>query len=118
MESQIPFLELVLIVKRNFKVIFTVFMIVVVITLGITLSMPEWYRAQTTILPPSDEVDMFNFSSLMHDLPLKALGLGSGSGELELIIAMLKSRSVMEVASKEYNLQQRYKTKNLEETVK
>ena len=80
--------------------------------------MPQAYRASTTILPPLEEEGMFNFASLMSDLPLKALGLGSVSSGTELFMAILQSRTILDSAIAQFHLIDRYDAKNNEEALK
>lgn len=103
---------------QNRKLIIITSLISFIFFICVSLILPLCYRAYTTILPPVDESGMFDFSSLMSDLPLKALGLGGVSEQSDLLIATLKSRTVMDAVAKEYNLMERYKAKNLEETIK
>jgi len=107
------------ILLEHWKIISIIFIVVSVITAGISLTLPRWYRAQTTILPPTSEEGKFGFSSLIGNLPFAtALGFGEAQKETDLLLAILKSRTVMESVCSEFNLMKRYKTKNMEETVK
>ena len=83
-----------------------------------SLIIPEHYRGQTTILPPLEEDGLSSFASLVSDLPLNALGLGTGPDQTTLFLATLKSRTIMEAVAREFHLMEHYKKKNMEETVK
>ncbi len=111
-------IDLIKLLLKNIKTIVTIFCIVTVITVIFSLILPEHYRAQTTILPPIEEGGLANFSSLISDLPLNALGLGSAPDQSTLFLATLKSRTIMEAVAKQFNLMEQYKKKNIEETVK
>ncbi len=103
----------------HWKTIIITFIVVSVITAGISLTLPRWYRAQTTILPPTSEEGKLGLSSLVGNLPFAtALGLGEAQKDTDLLLAILKSRTVMESVCTKFNLIKRYKTKNMEETVK
>lgn len=96
------------------------FLIVCFIAAGISLSLPKWYTSMTTILPPTGESGDMGLSSLIGNLPLSGFGLGIGaiSEQTNTFLAILNSRTVMEAVANKFNLMERYKTKNMEETVK
>jgi uncharacterized protein involved in exopolysaccharide biosynthesis len=72
------------------------------------------------ILPPAEEGDAFGLSSLMSKMPLGSLGinLGGVSEETYSILAVLKSRTIMESVAGRFDLMKRYKAKDMENTVK
>ncbi|MBN2011728.1 hypothetical protein JW960_20530, partial [candidate division KSB1 bacterium] len=73
----------------------------------------------STILPPVEEGGLSNFAALLSDMPLKALGLGSGvSDESVMFTATLNSRTVMESVVNKFDLINRYRAKNMEEAVR
>ena len=95
---------------------FTVCFVVAVISLIV----PKLYTSRTTILPPTDDSGGFGLSSLLGNLPVGGLGIGmSGLSESTYtFIAILNSRTVMESVAKKFELQDRYKAENMEETIK
>jgi len=95
-------------------------LIVCIIVAAISLIVPKWYTASTTILPPQAETTGMDISSLLGSLPIGGLGMGLGGESMEafLFTAILTSRTVMEEVAEQYDLISRYKTKNMEETVK
>lgn len=104
---------------KNKKLILFNFLLTGILTAIISLCLPVWYRSYTSILPPVADSGLASFSSLISNIPLRALGLGSGvSAESEIVMATLKSRTLMESVANKMNLQERYKTKNIEETIK
>lgn len=112
-------IDFLTILIRRWKFIVTVFLLVTMIAVVFSLILPLWYRAYTTILPPVEDDGLSTFTSLLSDLPLRALGLGGGvSDQTELFLAMLKSRTVMESAVSEFDLINLYKAKNIEKTIK
>lgn len=118
MEKELIIIDYLKVLFKNRKFIIIIFLVVTVITIVISLLMPVWYRAQTTILPPIEESELASFSSLISDLPLKALGLGGKTSQAEIFLATLKSRTVMEAAARKFDLMKRYKARNIEDTVK
>ncbi len=110
--------DLIKLLLKNIKIIITTFLLATVAAVIFSLILPEDYRAQTTILPPLEEESLSSFSSLLSDLPLNALGLGSASDQSTLFLATLKSRTIMEATAGRFNLMECYKKRNMEETVK
>lgn len=94
---------------RKFVIIFVA--IISIITAGITLILPKWYRAKTVILPPVEEQKAL--SSLRSDLAAFGLtGMFGGDQNQMKLVAILKSRSLLEALDKKYDFQQRYDKKN------
>jgi len=92
--------------------------IIAVIAAGVSMVIPRWYRASTTILPPQEDSQGIGFSSILSSLPLSSLGLGGMSEGTTRFLALMDSRTIMESVAKEFDLQKLYKEKNMEETVK
>lgn len=87
------------------------------ITAIISLIIPKTFTAKTTILPPSGESEGVGISQLVGSLPLGVLGLGGISGDTNIFMAILNSRTVMEAIAKKFRLMDLYKLENMEETV-
>lgn len=112
-------MDVLKIVYQNRFRFLKVFFITLFASALISLIVPEWYRSYSTILPPSDDGGLSNFASMLSDLPLQALGLGTGvSEEAILFTATFNSRTVMETVVNKFDLIKRYDVKNLEEAVK
>ena len=94
--------------------------IVCVLSAGISLVVPIWYRSSTTILPQAADEGAFGISSALSNLPFGSLGLGLGAinEETTRFIAIFDSRTVMESVAERFNLIERYREKNIEETVR
>ena len=99
------------------KLIFVNFIVVCIITAIISLILPKTFSANSTILPPANEADVFGLSSLIGNLPLGPLGFGGVSEETYTFMAILHSRTVMEAIAKKFALMQRYDYENMEYTV-
>ena len=87
----------------------------------ISLLLPSWYRATTTILPPGGEaLGLAAASSLLGT----ASGLATSfslpfmATPSDVIAAILKSRSVGEAVVQKENLMEAYKTKSLENALR
>ena len=107
------------IMKRR-KLVTINFLAVSILAAAYSLILPKVYRAQTTILPPASEGGPFDLSSLISKVPLGSFGidLGGVSEETYSILAVLKSRTIMESVAGRFDLQKRYKAKDMEYTVK
>lgn len=118
-KTEISGIDTLKIFVKRWKLFTANFFIVVVLVSIVCLLLPISYRAQTTILPPIEDSDLMGVSSLLSDLPLKALGLGSQiSGQTDLFLAILKSRTIMEAVIDKFDLMRKYEAKNIEIAIK
>ncbi len=87
------------------------FLVVVLVTYGITLLLPKWYYSESVVLPPRDK----GAGSLMGMGNIaRMVGLGGPAGllghqELFSYMSILKSRVVQEQIINEFNLHEVYK---------
>ena len=118
-KKEIGIIDYLYILVKSRKLLITSFIIVCVIAAAVSLILPKWYTAETTILPPSEEAGGLGLSSLLSTLPGPGLGLGLGaiSEEMNILIAILNSRIVMEAIAKKFDLMKRYDAENMEETI-
>jgi len=117
-KKQVNIIDYLYVLVKWRKLIIINFLVVCIIAAGISLILPKWYRAETTILPPLEEGAQMGMSSIMRNLSVGGLGLGAVSEETNLFLAILNSRTVMEAVARKFDLMKRYKTKNMEETVR
>ena len=100
--------------KHKFRIGLIVF-IITTFSIIISLIMPKWYKATSTILPPSSPSAQFaNFAAL------SGMNLGSflGSGtQQSRVLSILKSRSIKEAVVKKFDLVQKYEAENLEKAI-
>lgn len=100
--------------KNKFRIGLIVF-VVTSISIGISLLMPKWYKATSTILPPSGPSAQFaNFAAL------SGMNLGSllgGGAEQTRVLSILKSRSIKEAVVKKFDLIEKYESENLEKAI-
>ncbi|MFO7891892.1 MAG: Wzz/FepE/Etk N-terminal domain-containing protein [bacterium] len=115
------FIDYVYILVKWRKMIIINFLVVCIVTAIISLIIPKWYKATTTIMPPSEQTtSLGGLSSIMNKLPVGNLGMGNILGfseQTSRFIAMLESRTIMESVIDEFNLMEKYKQKNIEETI-
>jgi len=114
------FIDILNILVQWRRFILVNFLVVCLIAGGISCLLPKWYRAKTTILPPSEEGGGLGLSALLSNLPVSGFGIGTGalSEETNLFLAILNSRTVMESVVVKFDLQKFYKAKNMELAVK
>ena len=113
------FIDYVYVLVKWRKMIIINFLVVSIIAAGVSLIIPKWYRASSTIMPPAeDTTPLGGLTSLMTKLPVSNLGNIMGmSQEGSRFLAMLNSRTIMEATVKKFNLIERYNTENMEETI-
>ncbi len=117
-EERVGVLDYFLVLTRWWKLIALSFITACILAFAVGSIVPKWYRATATIFPPKSELSALGLSSLTQNLPLGALGFKPGADESLVYLAILQSRTVMELVAKRFNLQQVYGARNLERTVR
>ena len=71
----------------------------------ISLLLPKWYAAESTILPPVEGGDSFDLmSSLIENKTLNRLGLFSATTPSDIYVEILESRTVREALVRHFDL--------------
>jgi len=92
---------------------------VVVVAAGVSLLLPNWFRARSTILPPTEGGNGFELmNALIENKTLSHLGLFSASTPSDIYAEILKSRTLRESLVTDFDLQRLYHTKGMESTLK
>jgi len=92
---------------------------VTAVTAAITLLLPIWYRAETTLLPPQESGQSFGqLANLIETSALSKVGLLTTTSTSDLYVEILKSRRVREAIVKRFDLQRRYRERNLDACLK
>jgi len=102
--------------KRRKFIVITV-TIVTILSVIISLLLPKWYKATTVIMPPTGNES--KFGGMMANL--SAFGLGGmlgGSEDQMRILAILKSKNILEALDEKYDFQSKYETKYKFQTYK
>jgi len=98
--------------KWKNKTILFVF-IITSLSIGISLLLPKWYRAQAVVLSPvSSDAAISPMTNILGNL-----GLGSvmgGEGNVFRYLAIVKSRTLRESVIRKFDLVKHYKSKNEE----
>lgn len=114
-DKELQIKDYVNIIFSQKKFIIITLISVIIIASIISLILPKWYKATVVLLPPTSESP--SFSSLSAGLG--AFGLGSifgGNEDQFRLVAILRSRSMLEALNDKYDFQKRYKKKILDET--
>jgi tyrosine-protein kinase Etk/Wzc len=120
--SEMNLIEFMAILAKWKKFILRNFLIVCLVVVMITMMLPRFYTAGTTILPPTgDTGGMGVAAALLSNLPISGFGsgtLGAFSQETNLFLAILNSRSLLTAIAEKFELQKLYETPTMEETLK
>ena len=123
-EDEIKLLDLLIVIAKNKKMILSVTFVSALLSLGISLLLPNVYTATAKILPPQS-----NQSSSVNSVMLAQLGgLSAAAGAAgaalglkdpnALYLAMLKSRNIGEKIVQQFDLQKVYEEKTMIDTLK
>jgi uncharacterized protein involved in exopolysaccharide biosynthesis len=105
--------------RRHGRRPFLAVLAVAVLAVGVSLLMPSWYRAESSLMPPQDSGEGFGaLASLVEASALSKVGLLSTNSTSDLYVEMIKSRRVRESIVRRFELQRRYKIKNLDDCLK
>jgi uncharacterized protein involved in exopolysaccharide biosynthesis len=86
---------------------------------GIVSLLPVWYQAETTLLPPQEAQSSFGLlASVIESSALSRVGLITTNSPADVFVEIMRSRRVSEALIKRYDLQRRYKVKNLDRCLK
>lgn len=99
------------------KLIITNFLLISVLAVIVSLILPKTYRATAALLPPQEQSDLGLLSGLTS-LPLGGLGFTGTDSESLRLIAILKSRTMMDDVIRKFRLLEYYDVDNYEEARK
>ncbi len=109
------FEDLIITIAKGRKFLFWNTLIITLVAIGVSLLLPNWYTAKTSVLLPKKEGGIFgdisSFSTSLKDIS-KTLGkLGTTSDEAFQYIAILQSRTSKEAIIERFNLREVYEIK-------
>jgi uncharacterized protein involved in exopolysaccharide biosynthesis len=94
------------------------FVIICAIAIIMSFVLPEWYKAETILFPPTEQSMMpFGLSSVLGDIPFTDIGLPGMTSPSEIFIGILQSQSVARTIVEKYDLQRVYKKDRLISTI-
>lgn len=113
MDEEINLLDYLRVIMKYKRMITTLFLVAVVITMIVSLLMPKIYESTASILPPQEDSSVGNLSAL-----LAASGAGGmiagflpSSGKGELFVTILKSRTMTDDLIDSFHLLKVYRVK-------
>lgn len=93
--------------------------IVAVLAVGVSLLLPKWYLAESTILPPTEGGDTFGLmGALIENTTLSRLGLFTSTTPSDMYVEILKSRTLRESLIVDFDLQRLYRRQNMDVALK
>ncbi len=84
---------------------------------GFSFLLPKWYKARTTVLPPSGEANSAIFQ-LYSQIPFAAGLPTPGTQKSKLFLDMLRSRTLAEHLVEKFNLQEKWHENSLEKALR
>lgn len=118
-DDEISLLDIAIVLAKHKKLILGLPFLAAVITVGITLLMPNWYTATAKLLPPqqsqSNAVAILGQLGAISGGASQALGLKNPS---DIFVAMLKSRTVADAIIERFKLKELYDQKYFQDVRK
>jgi len=100
------------------KLIALNFMVICTIAVILSFVLPKWYKAETTLLPPTEQQGAtLGLASMLSELPIGEFGLPGVTSPVVVFKAILESRTVARGIIKQHNLKEIYRKENLEFTI-
>ncbi len=117
-KNEVNILDYIYLMARRWKLIVINLLIICTVAAVISLLLPQWYTGTAMILPPKERKDEFGFAGALAELPIPVLRLGEKGSPADVVMGILKSRSVADSMVKEFDLRKLYKTDRWEEAVR
>lgn len=109
-------IDYITIIRKNLKKILLIVFVTGVISVVVSLLLPKYYKSTAVILVP--QAGQFSVANLGMLSNLGLTSFGGTQGDITRLIAILKSRSVLESVAKRFDLQRKYDAKTWETTLK
>ena len=84
----------------------------------VSLLMPPWYRADGTLLPPSEEESGVGLASLLKGIGVAGVKVPTQATPSDVFIAILESRRVNEEVVRRFDLKRRYHVQYMVDALK
>jgi tyrosine-protein kinase Etk/Wzc len=103
--------------RKGRIVVFT--LAVMALAVVVSLLLPDWYRAQSTVLPPTEGNDSYGvMTSLIQGAALSKIGMATTSTASEVYAEILRSRTLQEDLVRTFQLDRLYGRKGMDRTLK
>jgi len=120
-EEEVNLLHYWLVIRRYGRMILSLCCISVLATLVISLRMPKIYRSTATILPSSEKQGFSPLLAVGGALGLEQIAgspLPSLTPNRDLLVSVLKSRTIAQDIVERFNLKERYRARYLSDAIK
>jgi tyrosine-protein kinase Etk/Wzc len=93
-------------------------LVVMVVSAVVSLLLPAWYAAESTVLPPTEGGEAFGImSGLIQGAALNRLGLFTTSSPSDVYVEILKSRTLREGIIHRFGLERLYRRRGVDRTL-
>ena len=89
-----------------------------IVTAAIAFLLPPWYRAETELLPPSEEESGMSLSSLLRGMAVPGIKIPTQVTPADVFLAILESRRIGTQMVERFDLKTLYKRKYMEDALK
>lgn len=119
-EEKVNIYSYLLVITRYRRFIFLNLVFVCVVVAIISLFLPSWYTAETTVLPPEEESPVLALSTsfLGGFSPSSGMSLPFMASPSDIFAAILKSRTVAESVIKKEDLMEVYRVDDISDALK
>jgi len=117
-ERETTILDYIYTTVKWWKFIFFFTLTVGVVTAGVTLILPKWYRATATILISQEQSELSILTKLSTIPSLPFGGALDINTQSQQYLAILNSRVAQKFVAEKYDLKERYGTPNIEDAIR
>lgn len=83
----------------------------------VALLLPPWYRAQASLLPPTEEQSGFGLVGMIRGLAVPGVKIPTAATPSDVFLAILESRTLSEEIVKRFDLQRHYHRRLTEDAI-
>ena len=105
-------------VRARRRAISTMVILSTIVVGVIVFLLPPWYRAQTELLPPSEDESGVGLTSLLRGIGVAGVKIPTEVAPTDVFIAILESRTIGTQMVTRFDLKRLYRTKFLDDTIK
>jgi uncharacterized protein involved in exopolysaccharide biosynthesis len=92
--------------------------VALLVGVALALFLPPWYRAETSLLPPSEGETGFGLVSLLRGIAVPGITIPTQATPADVFLAVLDSRRINDEIVQRFNLRQLYHRKFMEDAVR
>jgi uncharacterized protein involved in exopolysaccharide biosynthesis len=105
-------------VKARRRNILILVLVSTAVVAGIAFILKPWYRAETELLPPSEEESGVGVASLLRGMGMPGVKIPTEVAPGDVFMVILQSRGINEQMVERFHLRTRYKKKLMEDAIK